>query len=141
MDEIKYEIKKKYDEYVATADLPNGGGSIIVGAEDYASLKEKIPDLTQEHLEFCRENNIPVPKNPKISLSYNELLFENPDAERILILATQKNGGYRAGTNTLLSLDLYHESFDVLREQLIKQIQQQGHQDKQVEFRLEEVLE
>jgi len=141
MDEIKYEIKKKYDEYVATADLPNGGGSIIVGAEDYASLKEKIPDLTQEHLEFCRENNIPVPKNPKISLSYNELLFENPDAERILILATQKNGGYRAGTNTLLSLDLYHESFDVLREQLIKQIQQQGHQDKQVEFRLDEVLD
>ncbi|OYT40678.1 hypothetical protein B6U80_02515 [Candidatus Pacearchaeota archaeon ex4484_26] len=141
MDEIKYEIKKKYDEYVATADLPNGGGSIIVGAEDYASLKEKIPDLTQEHLEFCRENNIPVPKNPKISLSYNELLFENPDAERILILATQKNGGYRAGTNTLLSLDLYHESFDVLREELIKEIQQQGHQDKQVEFRLEEVLD
>lgn len=137
---INYKVRKQEDGwYLATADLGDNG-SLIVEGEDYASLKQKVLDFTEDHLEFCRRKEIPIPQNLQIRLTYSEFLFENPGAERIFITGNIENGGYRARTHTLLNLDLYHQQLDDLKKQLLKEIQQQGHHDKHVEFRLEEVL-
>ncbi|MBU2496755.1 MAG: hypothetical protein KJ767_01705 [Nanoarchaeota archaeon] len=140
MEEIKYKIEKRNDGwYLATADL-NRGGSIIVEAETYSSLKEKILGFTQEHLEFCRANNVPVPENPKIKLLYSELFSNNHDSENILITGNPEGQGYRAVSNSNLNLNMYNEDFDVLREELLQRIQESVN-DRNVEFRLEEVLD
>lgn len=141
MNEITVYVKKQEDGwYLATTKKILKKGSFVTEAPDYNTLKEKIREATGVLLKDGYHEELDLPKNPQINLIYSELLFENPGAEQILITGNLENGVYRAKTNTLLNLDLYHSDLDNLREQLLQEIQQQGHYDKHVEFKLEEVL-
>ncbi|RLE44155.1 hypothetical protein DRJ16_02785 [Candidatus Woesearchaeota archaeon] len=141
MVEVRVEVKKQKDGwYLATTGNTLEKGSFVTEAPDYTTLKRKIKEAIKLLLRDGYHKELGLPKDPQIRLVYSELLFKNPEAERILIIGNRESGGYRARTNTLLNLDLYHKNLDGLREQLLKEIQQHGHSDKHVEFKLEEVL-
>jgi hypothetical protein len=141
MVEVTVYVKKQKDGwYLATTGGNLKKGSFVTEAIDYTTLKKKIREATEFLLRDDYYKELGLPENPQIRLIYSELLFENPEAERILIVGNPESGGYRARTNTLLNLDLYHKNLDDLREHLLQEIQQQDHHDKHVEFKLEEVL-
>lgn len=142
MDEVIFNVKKQEDGwYLATTQRNLKKGGMVTEAPDYVTLIKRIREATNFHLRGGYHRELDLPEDPQIRLVYSESLFNNPEAEKILINGSLENGNYRARTNTLLNLDLYHKDFDSLREQVIGEIQQQGHHDKHVEFRLEEVLQ
>ncbi len=139
MKELVFKVRKQEDGwYLASPVHEKIGGA--TEAQDYKTLKEKVKEFTQLLLSngFYKEANLP--ENPQIRLIYSELLFENPEARKILITGNTENGAYRARTNAYVNLDLTNQDLDALREQTVREIQQQGHHDKHVEFKLEEVL-
>lgn len=142
MDEIVFNVEKQEDGwYLATTQGNLKKGGIVTEASDYLALIKKVREAARFHLREGYHTELDLPENPPIRLTYSELLFQNPEAEKILITGSLENGSYRARTNTLLNLDISHKDFDSLREQVIKEIQQQGCHHKHIEFRLEEVLQ
>lgn len=140
MDEIVFDVRKQADGwYLASPVHKSLGGA--TEAQDFDTLKQKIREFVDLGLSAGFHKEVNLPEYPKIRLIHSETLFSNPEAERVLITGTPDQCGYRAKTNTLLSLDLYHKNLEALREELLRKVQEQGHQNKHVEFRLEEVLQ
>ena len=140
MSEIIFQIRRQEDGwYLASPVHERIGGA--TEALDYDTLKEKIKEFLHLSLSDGFHKEVGLPENPPIRLIYSELLFENVQAEKILIAAASENNGYRASCNSYINLDLYHQNLDELKKIISKKIKEQGHDDKHVEFRLEEILQ
>lgn len=137
--ELIFNVKKQEDgTYLASCR--HGNGIILAEGRNYKSLLDEVAETVGGYISEGYDKQFGWAEDLKILLVYSELLFKNPEAEKILITGIPENGGYRVRANTLLSLDLYHSDFDSLREQLLQEIQKQGHHNKHIEFRLEKIL-
>ncbi|MBU2496749.1 MAG: hypothetical protein KJ767_01675 [Nanoarchaeota archaeon] len=144
--ELIYRITKQEDgTYLAVAKYEGFyknkliNATIPIDARTYGELKQRVKDATLDFISDGFGEKIGL-VNPKIKLLYSELLSNNHDSENILISGNPEGQGYRVISNSNLNLDIYNEDLDVLRENLIEELQKRGYQDKNVEFRLEEVL-
>ena len=142
MNEIAFEVSKQEDGYyIATTKNTLKKGGFVTEAPDYDTLKEKIREGMEFFLEDGYHKELGLSENPQIRLLYSELLFENPEAkERIIIEGKPIDRGYRATSNTYVNIDLTHLNLEELKKLVSQEIRNQKQQDKEVEFKLEEIL-
>lgn len=139
MKEIKFIITKQENGwYLASPDHNRIGGA--TEAPDLKTLKNKIKEFTSLSLSNGFYKELGLSRSSKIRLIYSELLFENPEAEKILVQAAFFNNCYIASSNSCMNLNEKYNDFEALKEDLLKKIRELGHDDKHVELRLEEVL-
>lgn len=140
-DELVFKVEKQKDGwYLASTEHRYIGGA--TEAPDYTTLRERVKEAASFLLrDFTEEELIrfELSRNPVIRLKYSEFLISKPEKEKILIAVNPEGVGYRF-VSELLGLNLYHEDLDTLRNQILDSVKQSPHQDKHIEFTLEEVL-
>ncbi|MBU2496991.1 MAG: hypothetical protein KJ767_02950 [Nanoarchaeota archaeon] len=137
--ELIFNVEKQEDgTYLASCEHNNG--IMLAESLDYRSLQKEVAKTVKDYIFHGYGKKFGWPENPKIRLIYSELFSNNHDSENILITGNPEGQGYRAVSNSNLNLNMYNEDFDVLRENLIEELQKRECK-KNVEFRLEEVLD
>ncbi len=142
MSEIVFAIRRQDDGwYLATTGNTLSKGGIATEAPDYSTLLQKVEEATRFFLRDGYHEELGLPAQPRMRLCYSEVLFKNPAAPTLLIAGKAEGQGYKAQIKKdQWQLDLYHQSIDGLKELLSTELQRQGQHDKNVEFRLEEVI-
>ncbi|MBU2496989.1 MAG: hypothetical protein KJ767_02940 [Nanoarchaeota archaeon] len=143
MKELNFRVLRENGLYSASVRYKSKSGSgvvTVIGAKTYEELKQKVKDATLDFLSDGFGEKIGL-VNPKIRLQLQEKLMDYGNKERILIAGNPEGAGYRAISNSRLNLDIYNDDFELLRENLVEELQKRRYQDKNVEFRLEEVLD
>ncbi|MBU2496987.1 MAG: hypothetical protein KJ767_02930 [Nanoarchaeota archaeon] len=144
--ELIYEVKMQEDgTYLAVANYKGSyknkpiSATIPIDARTYKELKQRVKDITLDFLSDGFGEKIGL-YNPKIRLHLQEKLIDYGNKESILIAGNPEGAGYRAISNSKLNLDIYNEDLEILRGELLKRVKESAS-DRNVEFRLEEVLD
>lgn len=146
MVEIIFSVKKQVDgTYIAYPLHDRIGGA--TDAKDYNSLKNRIREFLRVALSGGYANEIGLSESPRIKLVYSELLrkgLKGTPNDPSVITGILGDCGYEV-INNLLNLKIVHENLDVLLETIKGHLAPLGeesiHQDKDIEFNLEEVID